>query len=70
MMRLVESFVFNQEEPTVRFEFRTEYLDASLFALPFVRAEAKRFASTLGTGATEADHFSAIKLAGEDPKNN
>lgn len=59
-----------QEEPTVRFEFRTEYIDASLFALPAVRAEAKRFASTLGTGATEADYFSAIKLAGEDPKNN
>jgi hypothetical protein len=59
-----------QEEPTTRFEFRTEYIDASLFALPYVRAEAKRFVTTFGSGATEADYFSAIKLAGEDPKNN
>lgn len=58
------------EEPSVRFEFRTEYIDASLFALPYVRAEAKRFVQTLGAGAIEADYFSAIKLAGEDPKNN
>jgi len=60
----------DEEEPSQRYEFRTEYLDASLFALPAVREEAKRFASTLGAGATEADYFSAIKLSGEDPKNN
>ena len=59
-----------EEEPSTRFEFRTEYIDASLFALPYVRAEAKRFVQTFGAGATEADYFSAIKLAGEDPKNN
>jgi len=59
-----------EEEPSTRFEFRTEYLDASLFALPYVRAEAKKFVQTFGAGATEADYFSAIKLAGEDPKNN
>lgn len=59
-----------EEDPAQRYEFRTEYLDASLFALPAVRAEAKRFASTFGAGATEADYFSAIKLSGEDPKNN
>ncbi len=52
-----------QEEPTTRFEFRTEYIDASLFELPYVRAEAKKYIS-------DEEYFSAVKLAGEDPKNN
>lgn len=52
-----------QEEPTTRFEFRTEYIDASLFELPYVRAEAKKYVS-------DEEYFSAVKLAGEDPKNN
>jgi hypothetical protein len=60
----------SEEEPNTRYEFRTEYVDASLFELPQVRAEAKRFVSTFGAGSTTADYFSAIKLAGEDPKNN
>lgn len=51
------------EEPTTRFEFRTEYIDASLFELPYVRAEAKKYIS-------DEEYFSAVKLAGEDPKNN
>jgi hypothetical protein len=60
-----------QEEPTTRFEFRTEYIDASLFALPYVRAEAKRWVQTYASvNITEADYYAAIKLAGEDPKNN
>lgn len=60
----------DEDEPAQRYEFRTEYVDASLFELPQVREEAKRFVSTFGAGATEADYFSAIKLSGEDPKNN
>lgn len=52
-----------QEEPATRFEFRTEYIDASLFELPYVRAEAKRYIS-------DEEYFSSVKLAGEDPKNN
>lgn len=52
-----------EEEPVFRFEFRTEYVDASLFELPFVRAEAKKYIS-------EDEYFAAVKLAGEDPKNN
>ena len=60
----------DEDEPAQRYEFRTEYVDASLFELPQVREEAKRFVSTFGSGATEADYFSAIKLSGEDPKNN
>lgn len=58
------------EAPSFRYEFRTEYIDASLFDLAKVRAEAKKFVETFGTGATEGDYYSAIKLAGEDPKNN
>ena len=52
-----------EEEPNTRYEFRTEYVDASLFELPQVRAEAKRYIS-------EQEYYSAVKLAGEDPKNN
>jgi hypothetical protein len=52
-----------EEEPSQRYEFRTEYVDASLFELPQVRAEAK---TNLDTDL----YFSAIKLAAEDPKNN
>jgi hypothetical protein len=51
------------EEPSQRYEFRTEYVDASLFELPQVRAEAK-------TNLDTELYFSAIKLAAEDPKNN
>lgn len=58
------------ETPSYRFEFRTEYIDASLFELAKVRAEAKKFVTTFGEGATEADYFAAIRFAGEDPKNN
>jgi hypothetical protein len=53
----------SEEEPNTRYEFRTEYVDASLFELPQVRAEAKRYIS-------EQEYYSAVKLAGEDPKNN
>ena len=52
-----------EEEPNTRYEFRTEYVDASLFELPQVRAEAKKYIS-------EEEYYSAVKLAGEDPKNN
>lgn len=62
--------VLQNETPSFRFEFRTEYVDASLFELAKVRAEAKKFVQTFGEGATEADYFSAIRFAGEDPKNN
>ena len=58
------------ETPSFRYEFRTEYIDASLFDLAKVRAEAKKFVETFGTGATEGDYYGAIKFAGEDPKNN
>ena len=60
----------NDETPSFRYEFRTEYIDASLFDLAKVRAEAKRFVETFGTGATEGDYYGAIKFASEDPKNN
>jgi hypothetical protein len=52
-----------EEEPNTRYEFRTEYVDASIFELPQVRAEAKNYIS-------EEEYYSAVKLAGEDPKNN
>jgi len=55
--------IASEEEPNTRYEFRTEYVDASLFELPQVRAEAKRYIS-------EQEYYSAVKLAGEDPKNN
>ena len=58
------------EAPSFRYEFRTEYIDASLFDLAKVRAEAKKFVETFGTGATEGDYYGAIKFAAEDPKNN
>lgn len=58
------------ETPSFRYEFRTEYIDASLFDLAKVRAEAKKFVETFGTGATEGDYYGAIKFAAEDPKNN
>jgi hypothetical protein len=58
-----------EETPSTRFEFRTEYIDASLFELGKVRAEAKKYVS-LGLASSEADYFSEIKLAAEDPKNN
>lgn len=51
------------EDPNTRYEFRTDYVDASLFELPQVRAEAKKNLDT-------ELYFSAIKLAAEDPKNN
>jgi hypothetical protein len=55
--------IASEEEPNTRYEFRTEYVDASLFELPQVRAEAKRYIS-------EEEYYSVVKLAGEDPKNN
>ncbi len=58
------------ETPSFRFEFRTEYIDASLFELAKVREEAKKFVEIFGEGATQADYFSAIRFAGEYPKNN
>lgn len=61
----------DEEEPSTRYEFRTEYLDSSLFALPAVREEAKKWVQTYSSAnITEADYFSAIKLSGDDPKNN
>ena len=51
------------EDPNTRYEFRTDYVDASLFELPQVRAEAKKNLDT-------ELYFSAIKLAADDPKNN
>lgn len=55
--------IASEEEPNTRYEFRTEYVDASLFELPQVRAEAKKYIS-------EEEYYSVVKLAGEDPKNN
>ena len=55
--------IASEEEPNTRYEFRTEYVDASLFELPQVRAEAQKNLDT-------ELYFSAIKLAAEDPKNN
>jgi hypothetical protein len=59
----------DEEEPSTRYEFRTEYVDSSLFELPTVRAEAKRYTQTIA-GKTEADYFSSIKNAADDPVNN
>jgi len=60
-----------EEDPAQRYEFRTEYLDASLFALPAVRAEANKWVQTYpSANVTEADYYAAIKLAGDDAKNN
>jgi hypothetical protein len=51
-----------EEEPSQRYEFRTEYVDASLFELPLVRAEARTYIS-------EEEYYSAVKASGDDPKN-
>jgi hypothetical protein len=51
------------EEPITRYEFRTEYVDASLFELPQVRAEARTYIS-------EEEYYSAVRASGDDPKNN
>jgi hypothetical protein len=60
-----------EEDPAQRYEFRTEYVDASLFSLPAVRAEAKRWVSAYPSiNITDADYYAAIKAAGDDPKNN
>jgi hypothetical protein len=60
-----------EEDPAQRYEFRTEYVDASLFSLPAVRAEAKRWVATYpSVNITEADYYAAIKASGDDPKNN
>ena len=59
----------DEEEPSTRYEFRTEYVDSSLFELPQVRAEAKRYTQTIA-GKTEADYFTSIKNAADDPVNN
>jgi hypothetical protein len=50
------------EEPSQRYEFRTEYVDASLFELPQVRAEARTYIS-------EEEYYSAVRASGDDPKN-
>ena len=55
--------IASEEEPNTRYEFRTEYVDASLFELPQARAEAQKNLDT-------ELYFSALKLAAEDPKNN
>jgi len=52
----------DEDEPAQRYEFRTEYVDASLFELPQVRAEARTYIS-------EEEYYSAIKASGDDPKN-
>lgn len=52
----------DEEEPSQRYEFRTEYVDASLFELPLVRAEARTYIS-------EEEYYSAVKASGDDPKN-
>lgn len=51
------------EDPVVRFEFHTEFVEASIFELPAVRAEAKKYIE-------EQEYFSAVKTAGDDPLNN
>lgn len=51
-----------EEEPSQRYEFRTEYVDASLFELPQVREEARKYIS-------EEEYYSAVKASGDDPKN-
>jgi hypothetical protein len=61
----------DEDDPAQRYEFRTEYVDASLFSLPTVRAEAKKWVLTYPSiNITEADYYAAIKAAGDDPKNN
>lgn len=40
--------VAGQEAPEIRFEFRTDYVDVSVFALPFVVAEAERLGNPAG----------------------
>jgi hypothetical protein len=52
----------DEDEPAQRYEFRTEYVDASLFELPQVRAEARTYIS-------EEEYYSAIKASADDPKN-
>jgi hypothetical protein len=59
----------DEDYPSQRFEFRTEYIDVPLFELPAVVAEAKRYTQTIA-GKTEADYFGSIKNAAEDPINN
>jgi hypothetical protein len=54
--------IVSEEEPSQRYEFRTEYVDASLFELPLVRAEARTYIS-------EEEYYSAVKSSGDDPKN-
>ena len=54
--------ILSEEEPSQRYEFRTEYVDASLFELPLVRAEARTYIS-------EEEYYSAVKASGDDPKN-
>jgi hypothetical protein len=54
--------IVSEEEPSQRYEFRTEYVDASLFELPQVRAEARTYIS-------EEEYYSAVKASGDDPKN-
>jgi hypothetical protein len=54
--------IVSEEEPSQRYEFRTEYVDASLFELPQVRAEARNYIS-------EEEYYSAVKSSGDDPKN-
>lgn len=53
----------DEDEPAQRYEFRTEYVDASLFELPLVREEARKYIS-------EEEYYAAVKLSGDDPKNN
>lgn len=57
-----------QEEPSTRFEFRTEFVEASIFDLPAVIAEANRYA--LLAQQTQAEYYYQIRLASEDPRNN
>ena len=47
----------NDETPSFRYEFRTEYIDASLFDLAKVRAEAKKFVETFGTGTVPEENI-------------
>lgn len=62
------------EQPSYRFEFRTDYYDASIFELPKAREESERWAKFYSISTppapTESDYFSKIKLAGENPNEN
>jgi len=62
------------EQPSYRFEFRTEYYDASIFELPKAREEAdkwvKFYSISTPPAPTESDYFSRIRLAGENPTEN